>query len=245
MIVVQSLWIDPVLGEHQRICIDSFIKMGHEYHLYTYKRVDNVPEEVLIKDANEILPEKLIFKDLFNSYATFSDWFRIQLLHDKGGWWVDCDMLCMRPFDIDWPYVFATELEIIQADEKITHICNCVIKMPKENVVAKTILQKINARLAVSDPRQIKWTEIGAKYLTTEIVTHNLFDFVVDSRVFCPFDYSNFKAIATHENIVLDEITYGIHLWNKMWEWDFSSPMAEMTANSFLHQYIWDLKRCK
>ncbi|MGO3241071.1 MAG: capsular polysaccharide synthesis protein [Sphingobacteriaceae bacterium] len=31
-------------------------------------------------------------------YATFSDWFRIKLIHDEGGWWVDSDMLCINPF---------------------------------------------------------------------------------------------------------------------------------------------------
>jgi hypothetical protein len=34
---------------------------GYEYHLYTYDKVDNIPENVIIKDGNEILDKKEIF----------------------------------------------------------------------------------------------------------------------------------------------------------------------------------------
>lgn len=234
--IVQTLWIDDVLGQHQYHCLNSFLKKGSEVYLYTYGSVENVPDGVVLRDANEILSQRYIFKDLYDSYATFSDWFRIKMLYENGGWWVDADMFCIKPFDIDWPYVFATETECT-LDSRVTHICNCVIKMPKGNIVGKSILDRISKTLSETDPKQIKWTAIGAKFLTAEIIKREMFDYVVDPKVFCPFDYASYREIFTETSFPLSDITYGIHLWNKMWEWSNKEPLKEMAKNSLFSYY--------
>lgn len=234
--IVQTLWISEYLGEHQRFCLQSFLDQGHAVHLYSYGHVDNVPAGVQRMDAGAILDYSTVFKDLYQSYATFSDWFRIKLLYDVGGWWVDSDMLCIQPFIIDWPYVFATEIEKLK-DGETTHICNCVIKMPKGNAMAASILVRIEEALASRKPTEIRWTEIGAQYMAKEIIAKDLFDYVVAAEVFCPFDYSSFKRVFTEGNTILSEMTYGVHLWNKMWEWSKTEPMVAMSANSFFSNY--------
>ena len=108
-ITVQSLWIDPIVGDLQILCIKSFLKQGTKFVLFTYGVIENLPEGVLVKDANQILDKTKVFKDCKKSYATFSDWFRIKLLYDIGGWWVDCDVLCIKSFSTKQEYVFATE----------------------------------------------------------------------------------------------------------------------------------------
>ena len=69
----------------------------------------------MLRDANEILARETVFRkrttdselDLGEgSYATFSDLFRTKLLYALGGIWVDMDVLCLRPFDFEQPYVF-------------------------------------------------------------------------------------------------------------------------------------------
>jgi hypothetical protein len=48
---------------------------------------------VIVRDANEILGEHLIFKyKIQKSYAAFANWFRYVMLHKEGGAWVDADM---------------------------------------------------------------------------------------------------------------------------------------------------------
>ncbi|MCL7986605.1 hypothetical protein M8998_01500 [Sphingobacterium sp. lm-10] len=236
-IIVQTLWISNELGEHQKFCLQSFLDNGHDVHLYSYGEVTNLPIGVKLMDADVILAEDLVFKDLFNSYATFSDWFRIKLLYEVGGWWVDSDMLCIKHFHVDWPYVFATEIEKNGNDE-ITHICNCVIKMPKGNDMAKSILSRIDDCLRSKNPVDIKWTEIGAKYMQNEIIDRDLVTYIVSPEVFCPFDYSSFESIFTEEKISLDKETFGIHLWNKMWEWSKREPMDVMTGNSIFSRFV-------
>ena len=50
--IVQGLWIGTPLSKMEILSIKSFLQNGHPYHLYVYHRVDNVPEGVVLKDAN-------------------------------------------------------------------------------------------------------------------------------------------------------------------------------------------------
>lgn len=59
---IQSFWIGKI-SPLEIISIKSFIEKGHKYHLYLYDDKDfNLPG-VIIKDANEIIPQKFVFKD--------------------------------------------------------------------------------------------------------------------------------------------------------------------------------------
>ncbi len=54
--IIQSLWIGSRLSTMEKLCIVSFIKQGHAFHLYTYGEVAEVPQGTIVKDANEIIP---------------------------------------------------------------------------------------------------------------------------------------------------------------------------------------------
>jgi hypothetical protein len=99
--IIQSLWIGPELSKLEQLCLKSFIDNGHEFHLYTYAEIKNVPEGVIIKDGNEILDESEIFRYKNGSVSAFSNLFRLTMLYKKGGYWVDTDVICVRPFKFD------------------------------------------------------------------------------------------------------------------------------------------------
>lgn len=117
---IQSLWIGDSLSTIERLAISSFLKNGHEFHLYTYGKVNNVPEGTLLLDAREICEfnDSIIINTGFGSgsYAPFSDYFRFQLLAKKGGWWVDLDVVCLRSFRGLPEAVIATSYEIPEGD---------------------------------------------------------------------------------------------------------------------------------
>ena len=77
---IQSLWIGNTLSNVEKLCINSYIKNGHEFDLYAYDEIDNIPENCNVKDAREILPEEEVFA--YNvglgkgSYSAFSNYFR-------------------------------------------------------------------------------------------------------------------------------------------------------------------------
>ncbi len=66
-----------------------------------------------MQDARQILPASKVFRNQRGegkgSLAAFSDLFRYKLLMDRGGWWVDTDIFCLKPFDFKAPYVFGAE----------------------------------------------------------------------------------------------------------------------------------------
>src|SRR3954451_20135313 len=124
--VIQGLWIGAELSIMEQLSIASFLENGHEYHLYVYDAVKNVPARAVLKDANEILPASRIFQYKHQaSYAGFANFFRYKLLLERGGWWVDTDVICLTPFDFAEEHVFATEM--CRGEEVVT---SGIIKAP-------------------------------------------------------------------------------------------------------------------
>jgi len=96
--ILCSLWVGSKLSTLERICACSWIYHGHQLELFVYDDIGDVPEGVVLKDANAIIPEKDVF--LWRGcYAIFAGLFRWTLLYEQGGYWVDMDMLCIKPFD--------------------------------------------------------------------------------------------------------------------------------------------------
>jgi hypothetical protein len=113
--IIQGLWIGDKLSRFEYNSIKSYIKQGYQYHLYTYGKVNNIPEGVIIKDGNNILDKKHIFY-YEGSIAPFSDLFRYKLLFEKGGIWTDCDIICINrlPIDKQHEYIFVAERTILK-----------------------------------------------------------------------------------------------------------------------------------
>ena len=149
--VIQSLWIGPALSPMERLGINSFLRHGHEFHLYTYTPVGNVPQGVTMRDAREIIPLSLVDYTKFPRLAIFADLFRYKLLLDKGGWWVDTDTVCMRPFDFPEEYVFSSEVKSANRGVSIigTQVNNGNIKAPAGSAPA-CFAQRAKARVTAT-----------------------------------------------------------------------------------------------
>jgi hypothetical protein len=100
---IQMLWVRGDLSRMERLSLRSFLAQGHPVMLYTYDSPGNVPGGVEVRDAREIVDEKFAptgDKPAFGkgTYGAFSDFFRYSLLHKKGGWWADLDVVAIRPW---------------------------------------------------------------------------------------------------------------------------------------------------
>jgi hypothetical protein len=122
--VVHGLWIGTKLSNLELLTLNSFVYHGHEFHLWVYEEISTpLPIGIFVRDANEIIPKEKVFRykhvNQFghgkNSVAGFSDIFRYKLLYEYGGWWVDMDVTCLKPFTLKAPYVFRshTDLEMV------------------------------------------------------------------------------------------------------------------------------------
>jgi hypothetical protein len=212
--IIQSLWIGSKLSVMEQLCIKSFLANGHEFHLYTYGEVENIPEGTLVCDGNEILPESEIFA--YNvgpgkgSYSAFSNYFRYKMLELKGGWWVDTDIICLRYFDFEDEHVFSSEV----THEGSLHTTSSVIKAPKGDDIAY-YCYKICAE---QDKETLEWGTVGPKLVKGAVEFFKMEDYVKEPHVFCPLGYQHAPLIV-QEDLVLDfpEETYAVHLWNEMW----------------------------
>jgi mannosyltransferase OCH1-like enzyme len=208
--IIQGLWIGPELSVMEQLSIASFQENGHEYHLYVYDDLRNVPQGTVLKDANEILPAARIFQyKEQQSYAGFANFFRYKLLFERGGWWADTDTVCLKRFDFSEPHVFATE--ICDGRELIT---SGIIKAPRGSEAMGYAWEMCRTK----DPAKLLWGETGPKLANAAVEKYSLQRHVKPALVFCPLGYLDwYRVLEARQEEILGESSYAIHLWNEMW----------------------------
>lgn len=207
---IQALWIGPALSMMERLALTSFVAAGHVVHLYVYDDVDGVPSGVDVCDAAEILPRSRIFRYAeHDTVSGFSNFFRYKLLLARGGWWVDTDVVCLKPFDIDGEHVFSSELS------KGAPVVNCgVIRAPAGSPAMEQAWQTC----AALDTATIKWGQTGPRLCAEVVRTNGLEACVQPPEVFCPIPYYEWQTLVDPSaKIEFPAATYAVHLWNEMW----------------------------
>jgi len=206
--IIQGLWIGSALSVMEQLSIASFLRNGHEYHLYTYNGLANIPAGTVIKDANEILPAAAIFqyKDR-PSYAGFANYFRYKLLLERGGWWVDMDVVCLRPFDFSEEHVFSSELN---AGQEI--VTSGIIKAP----VGSIAMAQAWAICQAKNPRKLVWGETGPRLMSEVVRKYGLDKYRKPYYIFCPI--SDWHKVLEPYVAAIPEAAYAIHLWNSTWQ---------------------------
>ena len=235
---IQGLWIGGDLSVMERLSITSFLKNGHEYHLYTYSDIRNIPAGTIVRDGNEILSKDRIFTYQSGwgkgSYAGFADLFRIYLMYKKGGWWADTDIVSLKPFDFDEEYVFASSFEGKWGEPAN----NCTIKMPPNSDIGAYLIEEIE-KLNMD---KVKFGETGPHLLQKAIKDLSLQEKVAAHDIFCPISwravsskivYSEKKKKLSDINNMKDFLrpilrpytrtggitkrSFALHLWNEIW----------------------------
>ena len=194
----------------EQLSIASFLQNDHEYHLYVYDEVKDVPAGTVIKDASEILPAASIFQYKHQaSYAGFANFFRYKLLLERGGWWIDTDVICLKPFDFVEDYVFSSEL-----DKEREVISSGIIKAPAGSEVMAYAWQVCEQK----DPQQLMWGETGPRLMTEAVKRCSLESYAKPHKIFSPLGFAEWRRVLEPEaRGLVDEESYAIHLWNEMW----------------------------
>ena len=108
---IAMLWMRGQLSFLEQLCIRSFMEAGHHVVLYSYERVERVPEGVECRDAGLILAERDdIIHGKSGSPAPHADLFRYRLLSRETDLiWADTDAYCCRPFFTDTGHFYGWE----------------------------------------------------------------------------------------------------------------------------------------
>jgi mannosyltransferase OCH1-like enzyme len=209
--VIQSLWVGDALSAMEKLSIASFLAHGHEFRLYTYGPMSGIPNGARIEDASAILPAARIFRYRdHDSYAGFANYFRYKLLLERGGWWVDLDSVCLRPFDFEGDFVFSSQIR-----ERGSQYPNVgFMKAPPSSGILTELWQACTAK----DPAHITWGETGPVLLEQVLRRFELDACVQPSRVFCPVPYYDWERVLDPDaSWSFAPETRAIHLWNEMW----------------------------
>lgn len=225
--ILQSLWVGPSLGPLQAISIESFLRQGAEFHLYCFERPAGVPEGTLLRDAAEILPASAVFTYRRGpgrgSVSAFSNLFRYKLLAERGGWWVDSDVFCLKAF----PRQEAVVLAGAPARQGF-RVATAVMRLPAGHPIAVACWKKAARR----SPRKLRWGEIGPDLLTHVVEEMGLQQRVHPPEVFCPvpwWEWECFRAPDLSECAAyLTPRTRSIHLCNEMWRRAGAAPSESL-----------------
>ena len=249
---ISSLWIGKPLTAVERLCIASFLANGHPFHLYVYEEIGNIPAGTTICDAREILPEsKIFFHRKSNSVMGFSDIFRYELLLKHGGWWVDMDVICLRPLDFSEKMVFGRH-------EK-EGILSGIIKFPPKHPLMRDVASRAHHPFSPfpwstplerwrlfwrrfkrgNSPTSIKPGQIGPKLFENALTHYQLMSFSRPAQYFYPVPMKEWLDVfdGTLEGGMsrLDS-SYTIHLWNETMRSQDFDKNARFPANSVFEQ---------
>jgi hypothetical protein len=106
---VVTFWHGP-LDRLRQTCLRSQIAAGHAVTVYSFDPIPALPDGVGNAEAEAILPhafsEKLRPAQPDGSWRDwtilqFSDFFRMRLMAQGAGLWLDADVLLLRPVEID------------------------------------------------------------------------------------------------------------------------------------------------
>jgi len=210
-IIVHALWIGKKLSPIELLCINSFIAQGHEFHLWLYDDIETVlPVGIKIEDASLIIPASEVFSyseiNQFGhgkgSYAGFSDIFRYKLLYEKGGWWTDMDVVCIKPLDFPDEYVFRTHHDFLTVGN--------VMKCPQRSDLMKRCFFEAKEKITTGNN---DWN-LPIRILNNNVVNLGLLHFVKD---FTNIDNWNYVKKFILYNAKVNNKWKIIHLVNEDW----------------------------
>ncbi len=272
--IINGLWVcdkGGLLSNMERLCIHSFCANGHDFRLWVYNEIANVPKpinggKVELCDANEILPASKIFKR-YNSLSCFADYFRWKLLAERGGMWVDMDMVCLRPFDFPEDVVFAgasdlgLNINVLKfpaghclPTTMLSECMNPLRIMPYDT--RKKIYRKIKCRLLFwkNSLLRIGWGDAGGA-ISLELAAKyfGLIEFAKPTIYFEPIQFScvsNMINDELHNIEILNPMLkncYSVHWYNEVWrrhKYDKNGTFSEHSPYEVLkRRYLPELQK--
>ncbi len=219
-----TLWISDnrELPELQYLSLKSMLLTGHNVTLYTYNKLNNIPEGINVADANEILNKSKIFKyrNGFNSgsYAGFSDWFRIKCLYENGTAWFDCDILAIKNIND-----FSLNDIIISSEyyhDGNIQPNNGFLKFKKKDKLVKDYLDYIENIEDIEN--NVLHGELGPKLIKSMLdnTFSEYYDYLMNPNFIAPIHYFNYEHYLMPSNEIVGKLKFdeiwGFHILNSM-----------------------------
>ncbi|HKP77486.1 MAG TPA: hypothetical protein VJT67_18285, partial [Longimicrobiaceae bacterium] len=150
----------------------------------------------------------MVFRYGNGSLAGFANFFRYKLLAERGGWWADADVVCLRRFAFAEPHVFASE----RAPWGVVPTSG-VIKAPPGSPAMAWAWRKCEGK----DTARLAWGETGPRLVAEAMRTFSLQRYLQPAGVFSPLGFEEWHRVLAPRPPRLPRGTRAVHLWNEMW----------------------------
>jgi hypothetical protein len=196
--------------------------------LFAYHEIPNLPDGIEVLDGNTVLPRAHL--ERFGRFTVqFSDWFRWRLLGERGGTWVDTDMLCLRPFRFTQDLVFGNESDgqpntavlKVPKGHALAEFCDvrCAAPnrwRPEDDWAFRRV--KLGRYLKGNRPWAIAWGETGGPVgILRAVRALGIAHLAVPFTWFYPIHWlqagSLFDATLARDHSFFAD-SYGVHIWN-------------------------------
>jgi len=106
---IVTFWHGP-LDALRLLCLRSQVAAGHKVTVYSFEPLAQLPDGVGNAEAEAILPRTFAERlrptgpdGVWRDWTTlqFSDFFRMRLMAENAGLWLDADVLLLKPVEID------------------------------------------------------------------------------------------------------------------------------------------------
>ena len=209
--VFQSFWFGDSISPYEKMCLKSFLDQGHAFHLYTFSPQLEVPLGVQLRDAAELYDQSEYFTYKkgpgAGSHAAFSNLFRYKLLADRGGWWVDTDVVCLSSEIPTFDEFFAHEKDDI--------LNGAVLFFQRQDPL---ILECLDEALRIGDDPS--WGQIGPRLITRKAEESGRLKNAQPSITCYPVHHSEALDLLrpTRAGTMADRTRQSLflHLWNEV-----------------------------
>ncbi len=238
---VQTLWIGDELNELAELSIKSWLDLGYHVDLYTdCWKEDNVLQDTRIKqiDAREIWD----FDDI-GEILPFSDLWRFKLLYQKGGVWLDADMVLLDQLPYD-KILISSEYTMKSGafKSKLPYVCNIgALRFSRHDKILKRIIKKIEDKTKGA-------TFCDNMFIFRRVIKNcDYSQYVKDPSMFCGINWWDAKEMYYDEeykmkysveplsNKVILQHSIGTHLWNNFTYNKHCIDFAKINKNSLFN----------
>lgn len=239
--VANAIWVGGPLGPVHAMCLGSFVLAGHRMVLHCYAPPADVPDGVEIADARRLMPENRIIRyRQSGSFSLFSNLFRLRILEAGLGFYVDCDVFCLRPFPAA-EYLFGFETDV--------RLNGAVLGLPAGSPMLRDFLAIddrhyippwfsparrgwLRLRKALGLPAGIEsygWGELGPRAATHFARRAGVLDKAQPADVFYPVPFDR-VSLLLDPALTLDDVTtsrtLGVHLYHQALQPLLAEPVA-------------------
>ena len=248
---LHSLWIGDTAGWIEKLCLKTWLAMGHKAVVWTYGPVEGMPEGIELRDAREIVPEDMITRHKRSgSTALFSDYFRYRMLQNFPVTWADTDVFLIKPVPLEAPYLFGYE-----TDQGLN---NAVLRMPANSPLLTELIDLYlspapipfwfnwkrrayyHLRALVGFPRKretMAWGTFGPHALTAIARKHGLIEHASPRDVFYPLHCHGMRAVFQPPEVIEAQITantVSLHMCGSMMSREYSRNYIAPPEGSWL-----------